>query len=261
MFDPANRGQFLNLAAVFEGSLIVAALLVGWAVDVAPLERLSWEWAAVGWGVAATIPVFLLFLVSQGMTFGPFVRIKRFLIEMLGPSLHACTWYDLLLLAALAGFSEEVLFRGLLQSWLAGAGPWTGLVLSNILFGLAHMITLTYAVVAALIGCYLGLLYNPALVPGIPLESNLLVPIVTHALYDFLAFLVVRRNYRKRRQMQETPSPTAETESVGSDSKNGNDDAKAPGDPEQRMFRQEKTRNAAGPGNSLPPASPGLLGS
>jgi membrane protease YdiL (CAAX protease family) len=48
-----------------------------------------------------------------------------------------------------------------------------------VLFGLLHPITPTYAVLAALMGAYLG---------GVWLASgNLLVPIVAHALYDFIA--------------------------------------------------------------------------
>jgi hypothetical protein len=54
---------------------------------------------------------------------------------------------------------------------------------------MAHCITPTYAVLAGVIGGYLGGLLEGA--------NNILAPIVTHALYDFLAFLIVAREYRK----------------------------------------------------------------
>jgi membrane protease YdiL (CAAX protease family) len=48
-----------------------------------------------------------------------------------------------------------------------------------VLFGLLHLVTPTYAVLAALMGGYLGWLYVRT--------GNLLVAIIVHALYDFFA--------------------------------------------------------------------------
>jgi CAAX protease family protein len=62
---------------------------------------------------------------------------------------------------------------------------WLALTLGAIAFGLAHWISTAYAVVAAIVGLYLGALYLFA--------DNLLAPIVTHALYDFVALLVLAR--------------------------------------------------------------------
>jgi len=52
-------------------------------------------------------------------------------------------------------------------------------LIASVLFGLFHPITPTYAALAAAIGLYLGWLWLAC--------GNLLTPIVTHALYDFLA--------------------------------------------------------------------------
>ena len=61
----------------------------------------------------------------------------------------------------------------------------TALALTSITFGLVHSVTRAYAVLATGIGLYLG---------GIMmLTESLLVPIVVHTLYDFVAFLVVLR--------------------------------------------------------------------
>jgi membrane protease YdiL (CAAX protease family) len=105
-----------------------------------------------------------------------------FLLETLGPYLMACRWYDLLLLGAVAGLSEEVLFRGVLHVKL-------GIVTSNIVFGAVHWITPAYALSAGLIGVYLGWLQN--------YSENLLAPMITHGFYDFLAFLVVAHDARR----------------------------------------------------------------
>jgi hypothetical protein len=81
-----------------------------------------------------------------------------------------------------------MLFRPLVQEGLAhwiGSpyGPALGLAAAAIIFGLLHGMTATYAILAGLIGLYLGVIWL--------LTGNLLVPITTHALYDFLALAVL----------------------------------------------------------------------
>ena len=190
MPDLTERGPFLNLAALFEGGLAAVAFALGWMVGIDPLANLQLDWPGLMWGVGGVVPLLLLFWISYRFPFGPFRSIKRFLIEMLGPPLAACRWYDLPLLSLLVGLSEEMLFRGLAQPWLEHWGPAAGLIGSNVIFGLAHAITPAYALLAGLVGAYLGLLMETG-------ESrNLLTPIVTHALYDYVVFLVVIRSYR-----------------------------------------------------------------
>jgi membrane protease YdiL (CAAX protease family) len=182
MFDLTNRYEFLGVAILFEGSLIGVAGLLGRWFGVDPLERLAPSLSSIGWGTVATVPMLLFFLVCYRWPVGPFRRIKQLLVETLGQSLAACRWYDLLLLACVAGLGEELLFRGVLQ-------PHLGLAGSNILFGVAHSVSPTYALLAGGIGVYLGWLFKAT--------GNLLAPIVTHGLYDFLAFLVVARDFRR----------------------------------------------------------------
>ncbi|HTN00330.1 MAG TPA: hypothetical protein VL132_00540 [Planctomycetaceae bacterium] len=53
-------------------------------------------------------------------------------------------------------------------------------------------ITPTYAIVAALVGLYLGGLLEFCQ------PSNLTIPILVHSFYDWLAFLIVRQSCAKR---------------------------------------------------------------
>ena len=184
MLDLTNRYDFLGVAVLFEGSLIGIAAALGWWFGVDPLAQLAWDRHGLIWGLAATLPMIGLFLAANRFPIGPLRTIKQFLHEALGPSLVACRWYDLLLVAMVAGIGEELLFRGVLQ-------PLIGKLWSNVLFGLLHFITLPYAVLAGLIGGYLGWLLDQS--------ENILAPIITHGLYDFLAFLVVACECRKAR--------------------------------------------------------------
>jgi membrane protease YdiL (CAAX protease family) len=120
---------------------------------------------------------------------GPVRRLGDLVVEQLGPFLVTLNAAELALVAALAGISEEVLFRGIIQVGLTWIVPpvWA-LLLTSVAFGLVHFASRAYAVVAAVMGLYLGALFL--------MQGSLLAPIVTHALYDFVALIYVARRYR-----------------------------------------------------------------
>ncbi len=178
--------HFGLVAAAFEGGLAVVAVAVGWLVAVDPLESLHWDGVRSGivLGLLGTIPPLAMFAFCLKWPIGPLRSLVRIVDETLLPMFRTCGLAELAIICILAGLGEEMLFRGLVQTavagWIGGqAGTWIALAIASILFGLLHRITNTYAVLAALIGLYLGWLW---LITG-----NLLVPIVVHAVYDFLA--------------------------------------------------------------------------
>lgn len=187
------RRKFLYQAVVLEAVLVALALVIAYFVGLDVWAGMVSDLSAWGWGVAGAAPLFLLFMLLSRLPYAPLVRINEFLITLLGPLLASCGIWHLLGLAALVGFAEELLFRGVIQTAIASAwGEGAGLLLSNILFGLVHAVTLLYGILAGLIGIYLGLLL------GIMGEPNLLIPMVSHGVYDFLAFIVVARLWRVR---------------------------------------------------------------
>ncbi|MGH8613716.1 MAG: lysostaphin resistance A-like protein [Gammaproteobacteria bacterium] len=184
--------DFLPIALIFEGSLALLAFLLGWLLNIDPLQHIAFKWSALGWGLLGTAPLLAFFFVSYHIPTGALVRIKSFLVQILGPPLAVCRGYQLALLAGTAGFSEELLFRGALLPWLGSLwGPSLGLLASSALFGLAHSITPLYALLAGLTGVYLGLSLD---IGG---ERNLAIPIIIHAVYDFIAFVAVARTFRR----------------------------------------------------------------
>lgn len=192
------RAHFLLLAVLAEGALVVVALLVGWIFHVDVLSGLRPSVAAVLVGLVGAVPPFVLLVATEPLRIPALERIKDLVLETLGPSLTSCRWFEVILLAAVAGVGEEILFRGavqpLFERWTMPSG-WSragGLIASNVIFGLLHFITPTYAVLAGLMGVYFGLLLDAA---G---PRNLLAPIVAHGLYDYLAFLVLIRAARRR---------------------------------------------------------------
>ena len=68
-------------------------------------------------------------------------------------------------------------------------GDWMAIVSVAIVFGLLHAVNAAYAVLAALMGLYLGWLWMAT--------GNLAVPIVAHAVYDFLALVYILNRRRE----------------------------------------------------------------
>jgi hypothetical protein len=117
---------------------------------------------------------------------GPLGRLNAAVDDMLLPLFARCSVIQLAFISIMAGLGEELLFRGVLQPLLIGwLGIAAGLCLASLVFGLLHAVTPSYAVLATLVGAYLGWL---ALATG-----NLLGPIIAHALYDFVALVYLMR--------------------------------------------------------------------
>jgi membrane protease YdiL (CAAX protease family) len=188
---PIKPENFFKTACYFEGSLIFVAVVLGWIADINPFENLHYSENAVIYGLLGTVPLFLIFLAMEHMTNSSVQKVRQVLLETLGSSLHQYNWADLFILATIAGVSEELLFRGVIQPWMENSwGMTVGLIASNIVFGLVHAITPLYAVLATCVGIYLGLFLDYG---G---ERNLLTPMVIHGTYDFLAFLSIMKTYR-----------------------------------------------------------------
>ena len=168
-------------------------LLLGWALgrwlDIDPLETLHLSPSAIILGVAATVPLLLGLRWTLNTPRQSLQRLLQLVQDQLGPLLASRSPGDLALLALLAGSAEELLFRGVIQAGLARWVPDViAVIVASGLFGLAHFVTLSYAILAGIAGVYLGTVYL--------LEGNLLVPIVAHALYDFVALTWLVRRYR-----------------------------------------------------------------
>ena len=165
---------------------MLLAVALGWWLEVAPFGTLAWTWRGLAWGIAATAPLLLGLAWCLRTTLAPVARLVRVAEQRVAPLFAGSGPAAITLVALCAGLGEETLFRGLIQPALTTHLPvWAALAATAALFGLAHWITPTYALLAGIVGAYLGWLL---LVSG-----NLLVPIVAHALYDLVALTLLVR--------------------------------------------------------------------
>jgi membrane protease YdiL (CAAX protease family) len=177
-----SRWGILSLTVAFEGGLAVLAILLAWIFSVPLHESAQLSGTGLLLGIAATIPMGLAFLWAWRTTRKPMVQLKDEVERHVVPLFAHSKTMDLVVIAALAGLGEELLFRGVIQALLVEwTSLWPGVILASVLFGLAHAISTAYLIYAALVGLYLGGIYVAT--------GNLLVPALAHGLYDFALFL------------------------------------------------------------------------
>jgi len=166
-FDVAARSG--ALAALGLGAVAALPMLAFIAVgEVFELDRRFPSLAAVSEATKKTV------LISLGKDFRP-----------------VAAGFATLLLALAAGAGEEILFRGVMQEEITSrvSGP-AGLIVASLVFGALHAITPVYALLATIAGGYFGWLY-------IACNHSIVVPAVAHALYDWVALLMVHYEVTK----------------------------------------------------------------
>lgn len=171
---------------LFEGGLAVVAIVAGWLLACPPARLIHWNVSGLALGAGASLPALVIVLVGLRLPWRPLAELARVVDELLTPLFRGCPAWELIAISVLAGFGEEMLFRGILQlklaEWIGEPhGVWLALAATSLVFGLLHLITPAYGVVAGLIGLYLGWLWLAT--------DNLLVPIVAHSLYDAMMLI------------------------------------------------------------------------
>ena len=170
--------------ATFEASLALLGVIIIWLVDG------SWHKLAFRFGEPALwhllwflpAPLLLAVLATAPMAdrLLPLREIRRLILDSpFGEFIRRGSLWSFFSISLLAGIGEEILFRACLQNY------W-GLLPAALLFGLCHALSMTFFLFTFAMGLYLGWVYAFS-------GNNLVIPIVIHALYDFLALWLYRR--------------------------------------------------------------------
>jgi membrane protease YdiL (CAAX protease family) len=189
----SKPGRMTLIALLFEGGLAAAAFAIGWFLGHWPAigmqsgsEGAREQLEAIGWGLVATGPLVVALVIIDRFPLGPLARLRQLTEEVVLAMFSGASVVQLAAVSIVAGLSEELLFRGLVQAGLerligGPAAPWIALAVASVLFGVCHWLNTTYAILAVLAGAYFGLL--------LVLSGNLWTPIVAHAAYDLLALI------------------------------------------------------------------------
>jgi membrane protease YdiL (CAAX protease family) len=181
---PISRRELLIKTILVESSLACLAFLLGLWPGPEVETQFAWSWSAFLYGSLAALPPLLVLFLIDVFPIGPLRRVKDISEQFLRPILRNTRWPDFFLLSALAGFCEELFFRGWMQPFTSQWLPlWTSNLLVGFLFACCHAITPAYFVIAWLISLYLGGL--------LICSENLLVPMAAHGVYDLVALFAV----------------------------------------------------------------------
>lgn len=180
---PAERRPITSPALVVEGGLALVAFVLAWFFTLPLSDNITWTASGFAQGILATLPLVVSLLLLDRWPLGPIRGLKVVMQDSILPLFRECSIGELLMISIAAGVGEELLFRGVGQLGIErlGGSAWLAVAIASALFGLAHPISTTYVVLAAFIGAYLGGLFVAT--------GNLLVPIVAHAAYDFVALV------------------------------------------------------------------------
>jgi membrane protease YdiL (CAAX protease family) len=185
----------LPVGLAVEGALAVIALVLsslGLYDHRQPLTDVDsriLKTAAV-WGGLGTLPLLAYLAAVHLFPTGLLRSINEFVDVHMKPLFRESTIIELLSLSVMAGICEELLFRWCIQGGIQSAvnglnGVALGLTFSSVAFGLCHWVNRTYAIVATIIGFYLGGLMI--------LTGTFLAPAIAHAAFDFLALIYITR--------------------------------------------------------------------
>jgi membrane protease YdiL (CAAX protease family) len=173
------RSKLLGLAFLVEGAVFIIALVLArlWSIALFPLTEHLLRDILIG-TAAAVIPfaLFVFSLSKKARTIPIISSVRKTITGDIRALFASTTVVDICIISLLAGLTEELLFRGVIQA------KW-GIIAASILFGLLHAVSPAY-LLATVIGFYIGLLYY--------IFQSLLIPIQLHCVYDFGALIYLR---------------------------------------------------------------------
>ncbi len=186
------KNRAFAFALLFESGLGIAGVGFAYLSDNSQLDAmLQITSSAVLRGLLAVFPMLAMLGVLTRSVWPPFVEIRLAVEQLVYQMFFRSSWLELALISLAAGVGEEILFRGALQPWIASwTTPWIALAVVSLLFGLAHALSMSYFVLATLIGGYLGWLAMEF--------GDLVAPIVAHATYDCAALIYFQWKVKQR---------------------------------------------------------------
>ena len=177
--------RMLALFVCVELGLGLIAWVIGRCLGTEIFADLRWTVKGMAMGAVSCLPMLLFFHLMLKLEIDALreieVKVRYFARVHLAP----CGILGVFAIALAAGIGEEVAIRLLVHRWALEHMPeLLALLVACGVFGLLHPVSKMYVVLAAVIGAYLGQIWMWA-------GQDLAVPVMAHALYDFVAILIL----------------------------------------------------------------------
>ncbi len=163
-------------------AILVLGIILSWFSP-------PWQWfgqfglPVFSYGIILGLAIYLLgFVVSCS----PWTKTKSMhtLLTRLHQLFRNFTWPQIIVVSLLAGVGEELLIRGVLQTFLVDSvGAFWGIIGASLIFGLLHFMTKTYVVITFALGLLFGIAFH--------YSDSLILVMVAHAAYDIAAFAMI----------------------------------------------------------------------
>ena len=178
--------SLLRLALIGEGFLVFVAFTWSWWRGADFVFGGTAKGVIYGLLTAAVLAVANFYLLVRAPGLPGVPSIRRLYAEVMQPMFGNLSVTEIIVISAVGGIGEELLFRGVLQ-------PELGLFPASVIFGLAHMGgggTLAFGCWVMVMGGMLGIL-------AIASEGGF-APIIAHAVYDAAAMSYIRWDGNER---------------------------------------------------------------
>lgn len=189
-----DRVTLLNITIFVEAFLLLSATF--WShvanVQLLPMLQIDTKCMLIGAGAGLAIAACSFLMLWLGKYVSLLSDLRNITLQQIAPLFGDLTLFDLVAVAVLSGFCEEVLFRGVMQAQFK---IWA----TSLIFALFHCPNLKFLSYGAWVfaaGIFLGWL---AMYTG-----SLWAPIVAHATSNCLSLLFLR--YVARLQQTEPPT-------------------------------------------------------
>lgn len=142
----------------------------------------------LGLGIAIAVGLIIVFTAMDYIPWSHLKKVSQKTKDVLCDMLKTSSRFNRFLVCFLAGIGEEILFRGFVFVAIFEFWPWgleynlniiAAVIVSSVLFGFGHYVTLLYFIITGLLGVAFCLVFL--------WTGSLIAPVVAHVLYDFYA--------------------------------------------------------------------------
>jgi membrane protease YdiL (CAAX protease family) len=190
---PIDRVTLLNITIFVEAFILLTATF--WtrmsSIDLTASMKADPYFLLIGVAAGVALACASFAALWLGKSTGIFSALREITFSHIAPIFNTLQPADLIFVAAISGFCEEIFFRGAMQSQL-------GILATSVVFALFHCPNfrfISYGIWVFIAGTFLGWLYFQT--------QNLWVPILAHAVSNCISLFFLRYAVKDKKEAGE----------------------------------------------------------